>query len=131
MTVTSKRCVWLPVVLTVVCAVSYLVPLPAALFPLHLERLSSIGAPGFVVFLQLAGLTEEIPVPYSVQQLIASALLILLLLCWFTFILLPFWRDYRVFGLSLRSMRWIFAVAGVVITFWCWLWLGGWRVHDA
>jgi hypothetical protein len=131
MTAISKRCVWLPVLLTVVCAVTYLVPLPQSLFPLHLERLSSIGSPAFAVFHQLAGITYDLPLRYSLQELVASVLLIMLLLSWFTFILLPFWRDYRVFGLSSRRTRWIFAIFGVVITVWCWLSLGGWRVHDA
>jgi hypothetical protein len=131
MTGISKRGIWLPLILTVVSAVSYLAPLPAALFPIHLERLSSIGAPGFSVFHQLAGITYDLPLRYSLQELVASVLLIMLLLSWFTFILLPFWRDYRVFGLSSRSTRWMFAIFGVAITFWCWFSLGGWRVHDA
>jgi hypothetical protein len=131
MTAISKRGVWFPLVLTAICAISYLVPLPAALFPLHLERLSSIGAPAFAVFHQFASIAYDLPISYSLQQLLASLLLIMLLLSWFTFVLLPFWRDYRVFGLSSRSMRWIFAIFGVAITFWCWLSLGGWRVHDA
>ena len=114
-----------------VCAASYLAPIPSALFPLHLERLSSIGAPAFVVFLQFAGLTDSLPLPYSQQQFIASLLLIMLLLSWFTFLFLPFWRSYSIFGLSLRATRWTFAVGGVALTVWCWLALGGWRVHDA
>ena len=83
------------------------------------------------MFLQLTGLTDLLPVRYSQQQLIASVLLIVLLLSWFTFILLPFWREYRLFSLSLQTTRWMFAVAGLVITLWCWLYLGAWRVHDA
>ena len=131
MTPTSKRYVWLPVLLTIVCAVSYLVPTPAALLPLNLHRVSGIGAPGFVVFLQLNGLVDLLPISFSPQQIIKSALLVVVLLSWFTLMLLPFWREYHVFGLSSRSTRWVFGVGGLVITAWCWLYLGGWRVHDA
>src|ERR1017187_8886819 len=45
MTTTSKRYGLLPVLLTIVCAVSYLAPTPAALLPLNLHRVSGIGAP--------------------------------------------------------------------------------------
>lgn len=131
MSTTSRRCVWLPPVLTTICAASYLAPIPASLFPLHLERLSSIGAPAFVVFLQFARLTDSLPLPYSQQQFVASLLIIALLLSWFTFLFLPFWRSYSLFGLSLRTTRWVFALSGAVLTVWCWLSLGGWRVHDA
>jgi hypothetical protein len=130
MTTTSKRYVWLPVLLTIVCGVSYLAPTPAALLPLNLHRVSGIGAPGFVVFLQLSGVTDLLPISFSPQQVIKSALLIVVLLSWFTFILLPFWSDFRVVRLSLRNSRFLFAFLGVVITVFCWLQLGGWRTID-
>jgi hypothetical protein len=97
---------------------------------MHLERLSGIGAPAFVVFLGLSGLTDFAPMPYSVRNVINSALLVVVLLCWFTFILLPFWSEFRVAGLSSRSARILFAVFGVLITAVCWLYLGGWRTVD-
>jgi hypothetical protein len=122
---------WLPVLLTVVCAGSYLAPTPAALLPLNLHRVSGIGAPGFVVFLQLNGLLDLLPISFSPLQVIKSVLLTVVLMSWFTFVLLPFWREYHVLGLSSRGTRWVFGVVGLVITVWCWLSLGGWRVHDA
>jgi hypothetical protein len=130
MNAACKRFVWLPLLLTAVCAVSYLAPISQRLFTMHLERLSGIGAPAFVVFLGLSGLTDFAPMPYSVRNVINSALLVVVLLCWFTFILLPFWSEFRVAGLSSRSARILFAVFGVLITAVCWLYLGGWRTVD-
>jgi hypothetical protein len=124
MSVTSRRFIWMPVLLTIVCAVSYMVPLPAALFPLHLERLSSVGAPAFVVFHRgLGGLTSDLPLRYSLQEVCSGVLLILLLLSWFSFVLLPFWSECRIFGLSLPVTRWIFAIGGLAITVWSWHYL--------
>jgi len=131
MTVARNRAVWWPVILTALFVATYLVPVRGWLFDMQLYRLSGIGAPAFLVFRELSSLADLAPLPNGVRSAFQWALLLVVQLCWFPFICLPFWSDFRVGGLSVRSSRFLFAIAGVIITAICWLHLGGWRVHDA
>lgn len=128
MRVARNRAVWWPVVLTALFAITYLVPMRGWLFDMQLYRLSGIGAPPFMVYREVSGLADLAP---SFRGILQTLLLVLVTLCWFTFILLPFWSDFRIRGLSVRVSRFIFAIGGLTITLVCWLHLGGWRVHDA
>jgi hypothetical protein len=127
--VIRNRAVWLPAALTLIFAASDLAPISPSLFELHLERISSIGAPVFIVFQQL-DLVDLLPLHNGLRSTLQCALLVFYALCWFTFILLPFWSDFRLRDCSLGRTRFLFALFGIVITAVAWIGLGGWRVHD-
>ena len=124
MNVARNRAVWWPVVLTALFAVTYLVPMRGWLFDIQLYRLSGIGAPAFMVYRELSGITHFVP---GIQQVLQCLLLVIVALCWFTFILLPFWSDFCFRGLGLRGSRILFVVVGLLLTAVCWFHLGGWR----
>ena len=117
--------------MTAIFSAGYLAPIPSPLFELHLERVSWIGVPVFVVFREFAGVFDLLPLPYAIQQILICMLLVLLALCWFTFVLLPFWSDYRLRGCSPGRTRILFALFGIAVTIVCWIGLGLGRVHDA
>ena len=97
------------------------------LFDTQLYRLSGIGAPAFMVYRELSGIADLVP---NIRQTLQIVLLVLVTLCWFTFILLPFWSDFRIPGLGSRGSRILFAAVGILLTAACWLHLGGWRTID-
>ena len=130
MSITRNRAVWLPALLTLIFAASYLAPIPPSLFELHLERISSIGAPVFIVFQQL-DFVDLLPLHGGLRSALQCALLVFFALCWFTVILLPFWSDFRLRDCSPKRTRFLFALFGLVMTVVAWIGLGGWRVHDA
>jgi hypothetical protein len=97
------------------------------LFDMQLYRLSGVAAPAFMVYRELSGVADLVP---RVRQALQSVLLVLVALCWFTFILLHFWSDFRIRGLGSRGSRILFAVVSILLTALCWLQLGGWRTID-
>ena len=130
MSAASKRFVWWPFAFTVAFVVLYLAPIPRFLFELHLERFTGMGiAPAFLVYREFSSMIP-FSLPSGVRSVFQVAVLVLVSLFWFTFILLPFWSDFRVGRLSSRSSRLLFAGLGVVLTVICWLHLGGWRTID-
>ena len=129
MTVARNRAVWLPIALTTVFAVSYLVSMRGWLFDAQLYRLSAVGAPAFLVYRALSPIADL--APQALRAFVQIALLIVTTLCWFTAALLPFWSGFRLPGLSLRHTRVLFALFGIVVTAVAWIGLGGWHVDDA
>ena len=127
MSVARNRAVWWPVALTALFAITYLAPMRGWLFDMQLYRLSGVGAPAFMVYRELSGVADLVP---RIRQALQGVLLVLVALCWFTFILLPFWSDFRIRGLGSRGSRILFAVVGILLTAFCWLQLGGWRTID-
>ena len=122
MSVVRNRAVWWPVALTALFAITYLAPRRNWVFDMQLYRLSGVCAPAFMVYRELSGVANLVP---PIRRAFQSILLVLVALCWFTFILLPFWSDFRIRGLGSRGSRILFAVVGILLTVFCWLQLGG------
>ena len=111
----------IPLPTAALCALSNMLSgVPRASLPPHFYEWWLIAAPAFPIFLVLSELVELLPLDYATESRISSVLLALCFLFWAALILLPFWRPFRLRGLSLLATRIAFLTVGATLAVWTW-----------
>jgi len=114
-----KRFLLVPLPIAALCAFSNMLSgIPRASLPPYFYEWWLIAAPAFVIFRAIYGVFDVLP--YRIQAPIGSPLLAICFLFWVALILLPFWRPFRLWGLSLAITRLAFLCVGAGLAFWMW-----------
>lgn len=116
-----KRFLLIPLPIAALCAFSNMLSgIPRASLPPAFYEWWLVAAPAFVIFQAASSILLLDTLPYTIQQRIAGVLLAICFLLWTALVLLPFWRPFRLWKLSLTVTRLVFLSVGAVLAFWMW-----------